>query len=193
MTQARTQRIHRGFHRIGAVLAGIILALGMVVVGVIAVEEANKTSTKHFDISTAKPVTISVRLPNGVIVRNVPHGTTKQQLIRILEDQGYNAFQLQAAGAAPLDYQNFKFDWAQEGGIDEEKDGSTNPIVQPTEKPKWAEAPIVERQSRAGLSYLVAVIANIPAWVLAGFAAVAAAIYSLCRAAGWVLAGFLGD
>ena len=84
VNQTRTQRIHRGFHRIGAVLAGMILALGMVVVGVIAVEEADKIRTVRFDISTAKPDTISVRLPNGVIVRNVPHGTTKQQLIRIL-------------------------------------------------------------------------------------------------------------
>ncbi|MEI6533971.1 MAG: hypothetical protein WCN98_01425 [Verrucomicrobiaceae bacterium] len=113
----------------------MILALGLIVVGVVAVEEANKTSTARFDISTAKPTTVDVRLPNGVIVRNVPQGTTKQQLKRILEHQGYDAFQLQPAGAAELDYKTFKFDWAQEGGIDEERDGSTNPTVQPTKNP----------------------------------------------------------
>lgn len=29
MNQTRTQRIHRGFHRVGAVLAGVVLLLGI--------------------------------------------------------------------------------------------------------------------------------------------------------------------
>ena len=195
MTQTRTQRIHRGFHRIGAVLAGLILALGLIVVGVVAVEEANRTSTKRFDISTAKPVTIDVRLPNGATVKNVPQGTTKQQLKEALDAQGYDLNALRPVGSVTvLDYETFRFDWSQSAsGSAQGKGDFAVPAMPSTNKPKWADAPIVEQPSGIGLGYLAAVIAHIPAWLLAGFAAAAAAVYVLCRAIGWVLSGFWGD
>jgi hypothetical protein len=195
MNQTRTQRIHRGFHRIGAVLAGMILALGLIVVGVAAVEEAERTSTTRFDISTAKPVTIDVRLPNGAIVKNVPQGTTRQQLMEALDAQGYDLNVLRPLGSVNvLDYETFRFDWAQKSGEGpQRKDDLATSAMPSTNKPKWADDPIVEQPSGAGLGYLAAVIAHIPAWLLAGFAAAAAAIYVMCRGVGWIIAGFAGD
>ncbi len=176
-------------------LAGIVLAIGLIVVGVVAVEEANRTDRARFDVSAARPVTIDVRLPNGVILTNVPQGTTKQQLTKILEAHGYDAYENQPAGSAPtLNYKTFKIDRAQEAvGGGHEKDDFGVLVDRPAEKPKWSDAPIVKQQPATGPAYLAAVVANIPAWLLAGVAAAAAAIYALCRAIGWVLAGFLGD
>ena len=42
MNQTRTQRIHRGFHRVGAVLAGILFVLGFAGFAIFAIEEPDK-------------------------------------------------------------------------------------------------------------------------------------------------------
>lgn len=258
MNQTRTQRIHRGFHRIGTVLAGMILALGLIVVGVVTVEETDRSATQRFDISNARPPTIDVRLPNGAIVKNVPQGTTKHQLKEALDAQGYDLNVLRPPGSvAVLDYETFRFNWGQRAsesaqgkqerskaapikglppGFTLDEPDSTElppgfvldaapapepetfgqqvlggaastadiiaqsvpgddlaaPAMASTDKPKWADDSIAEKPG-AGSGYFAAVIASIPLWLLAGFAAAAAAIYVMCRGVGWIIAGFAGD
>ena len=48
MNQTRAQRIHRGFHRFGIVLAGIVVILGAVAFTVVAIEEPDKSYQQAF-------------------------------------------------------------------------------------------------------------------------------------------------
>ena len=52
MNQIRSQRIHRGFHRIGAVLSGLIIILGAGGLGVVAV------GVLFFDLQTPKAIEV---------------------------------------------------------------------------------------------------------------------------------------
>jgi hypothetical protein len=213
MNQTRAQRIHRGFHRIGAVLAGLILALGLIVVGVVAVEEAQRTRSNASATTNKQPTyslsQLKTALKNAEAagdiaaarrlaleiekVRSTQSEASIPELKAILESPAFvngdpetrrRMFDKSVASNSAYAMANAATQTAirKKYGIENTSDQF--------DKPMSSDAPA---QPSAGFSYLVAVIANIPAWVLAGFAAAAAAIYSLCRAAGWVLAGFSGD
>lgn len=211
----RSQRIHRGFHRIGAVLGGIVLAIGLVVVGVVAVEDAQRsTAGNSASISKSQNYTL---LQLETALKNADKAGDSAAARRFAEEIRKIRATLSDKSISEVkdilespEFVNGDKETRQEifyrhvathpayvnansatqEAIRERYDIKN--VFDQVDKPKWADAPIVEKPSGAGLGYLAAVIANIPAWVLAGFAAVAAAVYALCRAAGWVLAGFVG-
>ena len=216
MIQTRTQRIHRGFHRVGAVLAGLILALGVIAVGIAAVEEAQRNRPSASAATNMQPTyslsQLKTALKNADAVGDIAAARRWALEIRLLR-----ASQSEASGPelkAILESPEFAngdpetklrmFDkyvasdpaYAMANAATQtairEKYGIANTSDQ-FDKPKWADDPIVEQPSWASLGYLAAVIAHIPAWLLAGFAAAAAAIYVLCRGVGWIIAGFTSD
>ncbi len=216
MTQTRSQRIHRGFHRIGAVLAGLILALGMIVVGIAAVEEAQrirsnasaatnkqpmyslsllKTALKNADatgdIAAARRLALEIRLLRAS--QSEDSGPELKAILESLEfANGDPETKLRMFDKYVASHPTYAMANAATQTAIREKHGTANTSDQ-FDKPKWVGDPIVERESGASLSYLAAVIASIPLWLLAGFAAAAAAIYILCRGVGWIITGFAGE
>ena len=62
MTTSRSQRIHRGFHRVGTTLAVIMLVLGIVGLIVVALEEPNKPMQMLVPIVGAAAAALAVYL-----------------------------------------------------------------------------------------------------------------------------------
>ncbi len=154
-------RIHRGFHRIGAVLAGLILALGLIVAGIAAVEEAGRFRDTSF--------TVTLQDGSSYTVNGLPQDASEDDaLAAVLADNPHLA-EGDIHLKQWLDSQDRSF-------------------------PKSASVHAVfEKQSSSAFGKITAVIASIPLWLLAGFAAAAAAIYVMCRGVGWIIAGFAGD
>lgn len=216
MNRTRTQRIHRGFHRIGAVLAGLILALGLIVVGVVAVEEAQrigpnahsainkqptyslselKTALKNADAAGDLPAARRLALEIAKM-RSTQSEASIPELKAILESPAFvngdpetkrRMFDKYVASHPAYTMANA----ATQAAI-RKKYGIAN-VFDQLDKPNWADAPIVEQRSGGSLNHLATVISKIPMLLLAGFAAAAAAIYAMCRAVGWVLAGFWAE
>lgn len=161
MNQTRTRRIHRGFHRIGAVLAGLILALGLIVVGVVAVEEADRFRGASFTVTLQDGSSYTV---NG-LPKNASEGDA---LAAVLMDNPHlTEGDLQLKQWLASEKRTFP--------------KSARVHVGPEERPSSV------------FDEIVAVVSEIRLWLLAGFAAAAAAIYVMCRAVGWVLAGFWAE
>lgn len=213
MIQTRTQSIHRGFHRIGAVLAGLIFALGLIVVGVVAVEETQRvrpnasaainkqpsyslsqlnTALKNAD--AAGDIAAASRLALEIEkVRSTQSEASIPELKAMLESPAFvngdpetrrSMFDENVASNSAYAMANA----ATQRAI-RKKYGIENTSDQ-FDKPMSTDAPA---QPSAGLRYWSAIAANIPLLLLAGFAAAAAAIYTMCRAVGWIIVGFAGD
>jgi hypothetical protein len=143
------------------VLAGLILALGLIVVGVVAIEEADRFRGAAF----------TVTLQNG----------SSYKVDGLPEDAGENDALAAVLADDPVlaEGDNHLKQWL----------ASQNRIV-----PKSARVHAGSDQSHSSVfGEIVAMVAHIPLWLLAGFAAAAAAIYTMCRAMGWIIVGFAGD
>jgi hypothetical protein len=215
VNQPRTQRIHRGFHRVGAVLAGIVLAVGLSLVVVIAVEDAQRNNTdnsasiskspnytlpqletalenadKAGDAAAARRLAEEIRK-----IRATLSDTSISVVKDILESPEFvNGdketrqrifYKHVATNPAYINANGATQDAIRERyGIED--------VFDQLDKPKGADDPIVEQRSEGRLNHLATVINNLSFWLLAGFAAAAAAIYILCRGVGWIIAGFVG-
>lgn len=59
-------------------------------------QEGGQEAVNHFKVASKEQDSVDVRLPNGVVIRNVPVGTTRAELLERLKKKGYDTSAFEA-------------------------------------------------------------------------------------------------